>query len=254
MADKVRAIFSKPVSMKDTPMHFCPGCHHGILHRLVGEAIDALNIKETTIGVASVGCSVFLYNYFDVDILEAPHGRAPAEATAIKRVQPDKTVFIYQGDGDLAAIGTAEIIHAANRGENFTVIFVNNANYGMTGGQMAPTTLLGMKTSTSPYGRDFRREGYPMKMAELIALLEGSAFVARGAVNKPANLNKTKKYIQKAFETQQKGLGFSFVEVISACPTDWGVSPIEANKVIENKMIPYYPLGIYKNKKVPDHL
>ena len=254
MSEVARKVFTKPKVMKDKPYHFCPGCHHGIVHRLVGEAVDKLEIRDITVGVASVGCSVFLYDYFDVDILEAPHGRAPAEATAIKRVLPDNIVFIYQGDGDLAAIGTAEIIHAANRGENFTVIFINNANYGMTGGQMAPTTLLGMKTATSPYGRDFRREGYPLKMSELIAQLEGSAFVARGAVNKPANLNKTKKYILKAFEFQMKNMGFSFVEVLSACPTDWGMTPVEACDFIENEMIPYYPLGILKEKKVPDHL
>ncbi len=254
MGEIARKVFSKPKVMKDKPFHFCPGCHHGIVHRLVGEAIDALGIREISIGVASVGCSVFLYDYFDVDILEAPHGRAPAEATAIKRVLPDNIVFIYQGDGDLAAIGTAEIIHAANRGENFTVIFINNANYGMTGGQMAPTTLLGMRTSTSPYGRDFKREGYPIKMSEIIAQLEGSAFVARGAVNKPANLNKTKKYIFKAFEYQMKGMGFSFVEVLSACPTDWGLTPVESCEFIEREMIPYYPLGILKEKKTPDHL
>ncbi len=250
----MKAVYTKPKSLKDKPFHFCPGCHHGIIHKLIAEAIDYYDLREKTIGVASVGCSVFLYDYFNVDVVESPHGRAAAVATGVKRAQPDKFVFTYQGDGDLAAIGTAEIIHAANRGEHFTVIFVNNAIYGMTGGQMAPTTLLGQKSTTSPYGRDFMRDGYPIKMAEMLATLEGVAFSGRFAVDKIANLRKARKAILKAFEIQNKKVGFSFVEILSSCPTNWGVSPLEANKKIEEEMIPYYPLGIFKEKNVIDEL
>ncbi len=250
----MKSIYTKPKSLKDKQFHFCPGCHHGIIHKLIAEAIDYYNLREKTIGVASVGCSVFLYDYFNVDVVESPHGRAAAVATGVKRAQPDKFVFTYQGDGDLAAIGTAEIIHAANRGEHFTVIFVNNAIYGMTGGQMAPTTLLGQKSTTSPYGRDFMRDGYPIKMAEMLATLEGVAFSGRFAVDKISNLRKAKKAILKAFEIQNKKIGFSFVEILSSCPTNWGLSPLEANKKIEEEMIPYYPLGTFKEKNVADEL
>jgi 2-oxoglutarate/2-oxoacid ferredoxin oxidoreductase subunit beta len=251
---EAKQVFSRPKSLKDVPFHFCAGCNHGIIHRLVAEAIDTFECADNTIGVASVGCSVFLYDYFDVDVVEAPHGRAPAVATGVKRAQPDKIVFTYQGDGDLAAIGTSEIIHTANRGENITVIFVNNAIYGMTGGQMAPTTLLGMKATTAPYGRDFRRDGYPIKMSEMLAALEGPSLVARVAVDKPANLMKAKKLIRQAFEHQIKGLGFSFIEVLSTCPTNWGMTPTEAMKNIEREMIPYYPLGVFKERKVADSI
>jgi 2-oxoglutarate ferredoxin oxidoreductase subunit beta len=250
----MKAVYTKPKSLREKEFHFCPGCHHGIIHKLVAEAIDFYDLREKTIGVASVGCSVFLYDYFNVDVVEAPHGRAAAVATGVKRVKEDNFVFTYQGDGDLAAIGTAEIIHAANRGEMITVIFVNNAIYGMTGGQMAPTTLLGQKTTTSPFGRDFTRDGYPIKMAEMLSTLEGVCFSARCAVDKISNLRKTKKAILKAFEMQIKGIGFSFVEILSACPTNWGVSPLEANKKIEEEMIPYYPLGIFKEKNTKDEL
>jgi 2-oxoglutarate ferredoxin oxidoreductase subunit beta len=250
----MKSVYTKPESLTDKDFHFCPGCHHGIIHKLVAEAIDYYDLREKTIGVASVGCSVFLYDYFNVDVVEAPHGRAAAVATGVKRVKDDGFVFTYQGDGDLAAIGTAEIIHAANRGEMITVIFVNNAIYGMTGGQMAPTTLLGQKSTTSPFGRDFQRDGYPIKMAEMLATLEGVCFSGRFAVDKISNLRKAKKAILKAFEMQIKGIGFSFVEILSSCPTNWGLSPIEANKRIEDEMIPYYPLGIFKEKTTKDEL
>ncbi len=250
----MKAVFDYPRSLKDTPFHFCPGCHHGLIHRLVAEAIDAHGLQNDCIGVASVGCSVFMYNYFDVDVVEAPHGRAPAVATGVKRVHPDKIVFSIQGDGDLAAIGTAEIIHTANRGENITIIFVNNTTYGMTGGQMAPTTLLGQVTTTSPYGRQFQQDGYPIRMAEMLATLEGSAYVARVAVDRPANLKKAKRSIRDAFRMQKEGLGFSFVEVLSACPTDWKMSPLDACKRVGEEMVPYFPLGVYKEREVADHL
>jgi len=250
----MKLVFDHPKSLKDTPSHFCPGCHHGLIQRLVAEAIDYYDLQDTCIGVASVGCSVFMYNYFDVDVVEAPHGRAPAVATGVKRVHPDKIVFSIQGDGDLAAIGTAEIIHTANRGENITIIFVNNTTYGMTGGQMAPTTLLGQVTTTSPYGREFQQDGYPIRMAEMLATLEGAAYVARVAVDKPANLMKAKKSIREAFRMQKEGMGFSFVEVLSACPTDWKMSPADACKRVEEEMIPYFPLGVYKEREIADHL
>ncbi len=250
----MKLVFDHPKSLKDTPFHFCPGCHHGLIHRLVAEAIDYYDLQNVSIGVASVGCSVFMYNYFDVDVVEAPHGRAPAVATGVKRVHPDKIVFSIQGDGDLAAIGTAEIIHTANRGENITIIFVNNTTYGMTGGQMAPTTLLGQVTTTSPYGREFQQDGYPIRMAEMLATLEGSAYVARVAVDKPANLMKAKRSIREAFRMQKEGMGFSFVEVLSACPTDWKMSPQKACKRVEEELIPYFPLGVYKERTIADHL
>ena len=247
-------VFQRPQSLIDVPFHFCPGCHHGIAHRLVAEAIDYFKIRERTIGVASVGCSVFMYDYFDVDVLEAPHGRAPAVASGVKRARKDRIVFTYQGDGDLASIGIAEVIHTANRGENITILFANNGVFGMTGGQMAPTTLLGQKTTTSPYGRDFTYDGYPIRMAEMLATLEGSAFVARVAVNTPANLAKAKKAVRKAFQMQIEGIGFSFVEILLSCPTNWGLNSLEANARIAEEMIPYFPLGVFKERKIADHL
>jgi 2-oxoglutarate/2-oxoacid ferredoxin oxidoreductase subunit beta len=247
-------ILKRPGCLIDVPFHFCPGCHHGIAHRLVADAIDFFNIREGTIGVASVGCSVLMYDYFEIDVLEAPHGRASAVASGVKRAKKDKIVFTYQGDGDLASIGIAEVIHTANRGENISIFFANNTVYGMTGGQMAPTTLLGQKTTTSPYGRDFSNDGYPIRMAEMLATLEGTAFVTRVAVNNPANLMKAKKAIRKAFQMQIEGIGFSFVELLLACPTNWGLNALDANRRIEEEMIPYFPLGTLKERKMADHL
>ena len=243
----MQQVFKRPESLKDVQTHFCPGCHHGTIHRLVAEAIDEFGVQKRTIGVASVGCSVFLYSYFDIDVVESPHGRAPAVATGVKRARPDCFVFTYQGDGDLAAIGTAEIIHAANRGEDITVIFVNNTTYGMTGGQMAPTTLVGQKTSTSPYGRNQKKDGSPFRMAELLAQLEGVAFSARVAVNSPKNLMDAKKQIKKAFRYQVEGKGFSFIEALSACPTNWGMDPLAANERVGAEMCAYFKPGVYKN-------
>jgi 2-oxoglutarate ferredoxin oxidoreductase subunit beta len=240
-------VFSRPNSLKDVQTHFCPGCQHGSIHRLVAEAIDDLGMRERTIGIASVGCSVFLYSYFDIDVVEAPHGRAPAVATGTKRARPDRIVFTYQGDGDLAAIGTSEIIHAANRGEDITVIFVNNTTYGMTGGQMAPTTMPGQRTSTSPDGRDIKNDGAPFKMAELLSNLDGVAFSARVAVNSPKNVLQAKKMIKTAFRYQVEGRGFSFIEALSTCPTNWGMNALQANQRLTDEMIPYFPLGVYKN-------
>jgi 2-oxoglutarate ferredoxin oxidoreductase subunit beta len=247
-------VFKRPEALVDVPFHFCPGCHHGIAHRLVAEAIDFFKIRERTIGVASVGCSVFMYDYFSIDVLEAPHGRASAVASGVKRAAKDKIVFTYQGDGDLAAIGIAEVIHTANRGEPITIFFANNTVYGMTGGQMAPTTLLGQKTTTSPYGREFTNDGYPIRMAEMLATLEGTAFVARVAVNNPVNLMKTKKAIRRAFQMQMEEIGFSFVEILLSCPTNWGLSALEAHRRVEEEMIPYFPLGIFKERKMADYL
>ena len=243
----MRQVFSRPESLKDVQTHFCPGCHHGAVHRLVAEAMDEFGIRDKTIGVASVGCSVFLYGYFDVDVVESPHGRAPAVATGVKRARPDRIVFTYQGDGDLAAIGTSEIIHAANRGEDITVIFVNNTTYGMTGGQMAPTTMVGQKTSTSPYGRDHNKDGHPFRMAELLSQLEGVAFSARVAVNNPKNVIQAKKMIKTAFRYQIEKRGFSFIEALASCPTNWGMNPLAANERVGAEMIPYFPLGVCKN-------
>jgi len=242
-------VFARSPSLKDVQTHFCPGCHHGSIHRLVAEALDEFSLRERTIGCASVGCSVFLYGYFNIDVVESPHGRAPAVATGVKRARPDSIVFTYQGDGDLAAIGTSEIIHAANRGEDITVIFVNNTTYGMTGGQMAPTTMPGQKTSTSPYGRDIKNDGAPFKMAELLSNLAGVAFSARVAVNSPKNVLTAKKLIKTAFRYQAEGKGFSFIEALAACPTNWGMSPLVANERLAAEMIPYFPLGIYKNSE-----
>ncbi len=242
----MKPVFAYPKSLKDVQTHFCPGCQHGLIHRLVAEAIDRHGVQETTIGVASVGCSVFLYGYFDIDVVEAPHGRAPAVATGVKRARPDRTVFTYQGDGDLAAIGTSEIIHAANRGEGMTVIFVNNTTYGMTGGQMAPTTLPGQRTVTSVNGRNVASDGYPIRMAEVIAQLDGAAFSVRVAVNDPKNIRAAGKAIDKAFGLQVEEGKFAFVEVLAACPTNWGMNPLDANARVGEEMIPYFQLGTFK--------
>jgi 2-oxoglutarate ferredoxin oxidoreductase subunit beta len=240
-------VFERPKALTDAKTHYCPGCTHGIIHRIVAEVIDELGVREETIGVAPVGCSVLAYNYFDLDMVEAAHGRAPAVATGIKRVHPDKVIFTYQGDGDLAAIGTAEIIHAAARGEKFTTIFVNNAIYGMTGGQMAPTTLLGQEAMTAPKGREPQAQGYPLRMSEILATLDGAAYIARVSVHNPQEVMKAKKAIRKAFEYQLDQKGFTLVEVLSTCPTNWGLTPIEALKWLEKNMIPYYRLGIKKD-------
>ena len=240
-------VFDRPKALADVKTHYCPGCTHGIIHRLVAEAIDALGIEGTTVGVAPVGCSVMAYDYFNCDMIEAPHGRAPAVATGVKRARPDCTVFTYQGDGDLAAIGTAETVHAATRGENITIIFVNNAIYGMTGGQMAPTTLPGQVTQTTPYGRDVKVAGNPIRICEMLSTLDGVALAQRVAVDTVPHVREAKKAIQKAFENQQKGLGFSIVELVSSCPTNWGLTPVEALQWLRDNMIPYYPLGVYKD-------
>jgi 2-oxoglutarate/2-oxoacid ferredoxin oxidoreductase subunit beta len=242
-------VFGRPEALIDRVMHYCPGCTHGITHRLVAEAIDTLKVREKTIGIAPVGCSVTAYNYFNCDMQQAAHGRAPAVATGIKRVLPDRVVFTYQGDGDLASIGMAEIVHAANRGEKITVIFINNAIYGMTGGQMAPTSLPGQKTTTSPYGRDTATTGFPIKMVELLNTLEAPAFLARVSMHDPKHVLKAKEAIQQAFEIQVKGIGFSLVEVLSTCPTNWGISPTEALKWLEANMIPQFPLGTFRSPK-----
>ncbi len=241
-----KVVFAEPEALTDALTHYCPGCTHGIVHRLIAEAIDELGIRETTIGIAPVGCAVLAYNYFNLDFAEAAHGRAPAMATGLKRVQPDKVVFTYQGDGDLAAIGTAEIVHAASRGENITTIFINNAIYGMTGGQMAPTTLPGQVTTSTPFGRDVKLAGYPLRVAELIATTSGAAYVVRRMVTKPATIASAKKAIKLAFQTQMAELGFSLVEILSSCPTNWGLSPLEALEWVEESMAAYYPLGDYK--------
>jgi len=240
-------VFGRPKALSEKRLHYCPGCTHGIIHRLVAEAIDDLGIQDKTIGVAPVGCAVLAYDYFNLDFQQAAHGRAPAVATGIKRVLPDRFVFTYQGDGDLASIGMAEIVHAAARGEKITVIFINNAIYGMTGGQMAPTSLPGQKTTTSPYGRDINTVGYPIRVAEMLTTLDGPAYISRVSVHDPKHINKAKEAIRKAFEVQIQGLGFSLVEVLSTCPTNWGLSPREALKWLEESMIPYYPLGVFKS-------
>jgi 2-oxoglutarate ferredoxin oxidoreductase subunit beta len=232
--------------MANVPTHYCPGCTHGVAHRLIAEVLDEMNIREKVIGVAPVGCSVFAYNYFDCDFVEAAHGRAPAMATGIKRVLPDRYVFTYQGDGDLASIGMSEIMHAAGRGENITVIFINNAIYGMTGGQMAPTTLPGQKTTSSPNGRDVEQMGFPLKMAEVLAKMDGSGYIVRRSLHDPKNIRLSKKAIRLAFETQKNGLGFSMVELLSTCPTNWGLTPWDALKWLEDRMIPVYPLEDFK--------
>jgi len=241
-------VFEKPKSMTDAELHYCPGCTHGIIHRLVAQAIDDLGIEGKTIGVAPVGCAVFAYNYFECDMVEAAHGRAPAVATGLKRAMPENIIFTYQGDGDLASIGMAETVHAATRNENITVIFVNNAIYGMTGGQMAPTSLPGQVTQTSPYGRDVNIAGYPVKVSEMLSTLDGPEFIARVAVNNVKNVKEAQKAIKKAFENQINKKGFSLIEVVSSCPTNWGMTPVDALKWVEEKMIPYYPLGVYKDR------
>ena len=238
--------FSKPAVLSDTMTHYCPGCTHGIVHRLVAEAIDELGIMDRTVGIAPVGCAVLAYNYFNCDFQEAAHGRAPAMATGIKRVRPDLIVFTYQGDGDLASIGMGEIIHAANRGEKFTTIFINNAIYGMTGGQMAPTTMPGQRASTAPMGRDTDQTGMPIKMANLLGGLMTPAYITRQAVLKPQQINKTKKAIKQAFQYQVENKCFSFVEVISTCPTNWGLTPLDSLKWAEETLLPYYELGDIK--------
>ncbi|MBI3157976.1 MAG: 2-oxoglutarate oxidoreductase [Chloroflexi bacterium] len=241
-----KVVYERPEGFTDLTTHYCPGCTHGTAHRLVAETLDEMGLREHSIGVASVGCSVFSYNYFDMDFVQAAHGRAPAMATGIKRVFPDRAVFTYQGDGDLASIGMAEIMHAAGRGENITVIFINNAIYGMTGGQMAPTTLPGMKTTSSPNGRDVETQGYPLRMAEILATLDAVSYSVRRSLHDPANIRKAKKAIRTAFEAQRRGLGFSMVELLSSCPTNWGMTPLDSLAFIEQKMVPAFPLGDYK--------
>lgn len=242
-------VFDRPKSLFSVATHYCPGCGHGVIHRLIAEVLDELGIRDRTVFVAPVGCSVLLYNYLNLDAYEASHGRAPAIATGCKRVHPDLVVFTYQGDGDLAAIGTAEAVHVAARGEKITTIFVNNAIYGMTAGQMAPTTLIGQKTTTSPNGRAPETAGYPIRFSEMIATLPGVAYVARVSVSSPKNVIQAKSAIRKAFETQIKGLGYSLVEVLSQCPTNWHMTPVESVKWVEQKMMPYYPLGEFKIPK-----
>ncbi|CCZ76840.1 thiamine pyrophosphate-dependent enzyme [Alistipes finegoldii] len=242
-------VYKKPTLLNDTPMHYCPGCSHGVVHKLVAEVIEEMGMENKTVAISPVGCAVFAYNYIDVDWVEAAHGRAPAVASAIKRLWPDRLVFTYQGDGDLACIGTAESIHALNRGEHIAIIFINNAIYGMTGGQMAPTTLLGMKTATTPYGRDPRLNGYPYKIAEMMAHLDGATFITRQSVHTPANVRKCKKAIRKAFENSMAGKGFSLVEVVSTCNSGWKLSPVASNEWLEQNMLPFYPLGDIKDVK-----
>ena len=239
-------IYQRPESFTKVHTHYCPGCTHGVAHRLIAEVIDEMGLREKTIGVAPVGCSVFAYKYFNMDFVEAAHGRAPAMATGIKRVLPQNTVFTYQGDGDLASIGMAEIMHASARGENITVIFINNAIYGMTGGQMAPTTLPGMKTTSSPFGRDVELAGHPIRMAEILATMDGSGYVVRRSLHNAANIRKSKKAIRMAFEAQERGLGFSMVELLSSCPTNWKIPAQESLKFVEEQMVPVFPLGDYK--------
>ena len=241
-------VFEKPKALADVPFHYCPGCTHGIIHRLVAEAIDALGIEGDTVGVAPVGCAVMAYDYFNCDMVEAAHGRAPAVATGLKRAMPENIIFTYQGDGDLASIGMAETVHAATRNENITVIFVNNAIYGMTGGQMAPTSLPGQVTQTSPYGRDVKTVGFPIRVCEMLATLDGPELIQRVAVNNVKNVKAAKAAIEKAFRNQVEGKGFSLIEVVSSCPTNWGMTPENALKWVEEKMIPYYPLGVYKDR------
>ncbi len=241
-------VFEKPKALTDKPFHYCPGCTHGIIHRLVAEAIDELDIEGRTVGVAPVGCAVMAYDYFACDMVEAAHGRAPAVATGLKRCMPDNIIFTYQGDGDLASIGMAETVHAATRNENITIIFVNNAIYGMTGGQMAPTSLPGQVTQTSPYGRDVATVGLPIKVAELLSSLDAPYYIERVAVNNDKNVKNAKKAIKRAFQNQVEGRGFSLVEVVSSCPTNWGKTPEAALQWIDEKMIPYYPLGVYKDR------
>ena len=241
-------VFQKPNALTDAVFHYCPGCTHGIIHRLIAETIDELNIIDRSVGIAPVGCAVLAYNYFDCDMVQAAHGRAPAVATGLKRVKPDNIIFTYQGDGDLAAIGMGETVHAATRGENITVIFVNNAIYGMTGGQMAPTTLPEQKTQTSPYGRDTSAAGYPIRVVELLATLDGVALAQRVSVDTVQNVRRAKRAIKRAFENQLNNKGYSIIEILSNCPTNWGLEPNESLQWVRDNMIPYYPLGVYKDK------
>ena len=243
----MNVVFEKPKSLLDVPMHYCPGCTHGIIHRLICEVIDEMGIEGETIGICPVGCSVMAYDYFAFDVIEAPHGRAPAVATGVKRALPDRFVFTYQGDGDLAAIGTAETVHSATRGENIVVIFVNNTIYGMTGGQMAPTTILGQVTQTTPYGRDPKTAGFPVKICEMLSALDGVALAQRTSVDSVAHIRETKKAIQKAFDNQKNNRGFSIVEILSTCPTNWGLDPAESMERLRKEVIPYFPLGVYKD-------
>jgi 2-oxoglutarate ferredoxin oxidoreductase subunit beta len=244
--NEANKVYSKSALLLDTPMHYCPGCSHGTVHKILAETIETLDIQDKTVGISPVGCAVFLYNYIDIDWAEAAHGRAPAVATGIKRVRPDLHVFTYQGDGDLAAIGTGEIIHACNRGENVTVIFINNAIYGMTGGQMAPTTLDGMKTSTTPYGRRADINGYPFKVSEVMAQLPGTGYVTRQAVHTPSAVRQTRRALRKCFENAYDGKGTSFIEIVSTCNSGWKMSPTDANKWLIDNMLPFYPLGDLK--------
>ena len=246
--DPANLVYEKSSVLLDNTMHYCPGCSHGTAHRVVAEVIEEMNMQDKTIGIAPVGCAVFIYNYLNVDFAESAHGRAPALATAIKRLHPDHLVFTYQGDGDLAAIGTAETIHACNRGENIAIIFINNGIYGMTGGQMAPTTLVGMKSSTCPYGRDVALNGYPLNITPVLAQLEGTCYVTRQSVHTAVNVKKTKKAIRKAFENSMQGKGTSIVEIVSSCNSGWKMSPVQANKWMEENMFPAYPLGDLKDK------
>ncbi len=243
----MRKVYTRPRSLKRVPFHYCPGCGHSIVHRVMTELIDEMHLQDRIIGIPPPGCSVFAYHYFDVDMAESAHGRGAAVATGIKRAYPEVMVFTYQGDGDLAAIGTAETIHAANRGERITAIFINNAVYGMTGGQMAPTTLSEQVTTTTPYGRDVNLEGYPVKMSEMVALVRGAVYIERTAVNSPANIRKTKKAIRKALQSQIDGLGFSLVEILSPCPTNWKMTPLESWQWIDKEMTKEFPLGVIKD-------
>lgn len=247
-------VFKKPHALTDIPFHYCAGCTHGIVHRLVAEVLDELDIEGKTVGVAPVGCAVMNYDYFNCDIIEAPHGRAPAVATGLKRAMPDNVIFTYQGDGDLAAIGTAETVHSATRGENITIIFINNAIYGMTGGQMAPTSLPGQVTQTTPYGRDVNTAGYPVRVCELLSNIDGVAYLERVSVDCVKNVITAKKAIKKAFQNQIDKKGFSLVEVLSNCPTNWGMTPSESLQWVRDKMMPYYPLGVYKDGEKGDRL
>ena len=242
----MKKVFQRPESLTDKPFHYCPGCTHGIVHRLIAEVMDELDIREKTVGIAPVGCAVFAYDYFNCDMQEAAHGRAPAVATGIKRVNPDNVVFTYQGDGDLASIGAAEIVHAATRGEKITTIFINNAIYGMTGGQMSPTSLPGQVTTTSPYGRQIEQAGHPIRMSEMLATLDGVAYIERVSVHDIKNIVRAKRAIKKAFELQVSGKGFAMVEVLSTCPTNWGLTPLESFEWLKDNMIPHYPLGVKK--------
>jgi 2-oxoglutarate ferredoxin oxidoreductase subunit beta len=249
-----RVVFQRPESLCDTVTHYCPGCIHGIAHRVIAEVMDEMNIREKTIGIAPVGCAALAYNYMNCDFAEAAHGRAPAMATGLKRVLPDRVIFTYQGDGDLVSIGAAELVHAAARGENITTIFINNAVYGMTGGQMAPTTLPGMVTTSSPYGRDVELSGYPVRVCEMVAELDGAAYVVRRTAINPREVRRLKTAIRDAFRVQMARLGYSLIEVISNCPTNWGLSPIESLRFVEEKMLPYYPLGDYKVRPEVDEM